>query len=872
MNPNIVPEPKEVIIRHGRLSIPAGGGKIVIVISDERARVPAGLVAKKINMRIVLDDKTRSICIRMNIVKSLDFAHKLRPDKRVEAYRLEACEDGIDISALTSEGLLRGVATLFQLARYEKGTLKAPYVLINDWPNFRYRCGADWLVNVECNRWAYDWGDGRKEFLERIKRKLDFCFNHKLNMVWFDGFGWDTERFPGYAALMKECNQYARRLGIKLEFGGYGGGYGTAYQGGEIYRCGYFGKVYRNQRSYPNGREYDCCGSPSHISRRYGTCPSNERLKSAKLEEMKRFVTEVNPGFMYIHDIDAAGWMAVQATWKERCGKCRKRWPNDELAAADGHAGAYAVWFRQVRKELSALPSCGDYSPARDLVLIFISPLYTHYNEREHGNVWELEKKYFDTLSRLIGPEPGIEFGLREQFYDKGNRKKITGLRESLDTVGHGHGIHVIAFGGGDNYISDDLTNISGAMAHFYDGAESVCLSNGGMHEEPIQMLNAEFLWSGDAGGYRENPADETAAEAVFKKMTVGEYKPRKIFASGGYFDRMCVRLWGPKAGRLMSRALRVRYNGRLPVSRVWWSVTKTVMALKNKEACSLLNCEKEWADRELSTALALKYARRAARISDNEDIHWFVKCLEVGRQYAEAVKLLVILKSGKDKIAGVRLGRVINDLEKHIRKNFAMKKTDILGGDPGCWRETIAEIKRLSKSLIKLQRSGNIFSDFVVKWRVSRIMPSAGKLDNLAYPEDKGMLQLTRRVFPAAFCDVHQDLVAGAADDALIYYVNRFNCAEDMRLELRLGYDGPVKAWLDGRQVFHDPNGTNPAKPDAAIIPWKATQGKHELVVALGSNHGKACGIFARFCRKNVARRRQKIGRDKCKLLPVGE
>ena len=47
---------------------------------------------------------------------------------------------------------------------------------------------------------------------------------------------------------------------------------------------------------------------------------------------------------------------------------------------------------------------------------------------------------------------------------------------------------------------SDDLSNISGAMAHFYDGAESVCLSNGGMHEEPVQMLNAEFLWSGSAG------------------------------------------------------------------------------------------------------------------------------------------------------------------------------------------------------------------------------------------------------------------------------------------------------------------------------------------------------------------------------------
>ena len=34
-----------------------------------------------------------------------------------------------------------------------------------------------------------------------------------------------------------------------------------------------------------------------------------KRLKSAKIEELKRFVAEVNPGFMYIHDIDAGGWL-----------------------------------------------------------------------------------------------------------------------------------------------------------------------------------------------------------------------------------------------------------------------------------------------------------------------------------------------------------------------------------------------------------------------------------------------------------------------------------------------------------------------------------------------------------------------------------
>ncbi|MFH0797477.1 MAG: glycoside hydrolase family 20 zincin-like fold domain-containing protein [Candidatus Omnitrophota bacterium] len=711
MKTEIMPEPKKIISHQGdfRISIGSKRHETCFLISDERACIPAGLIAERFKAQIVSGEQAKNIHIRVNIVKDLDFSRKLRADQRIEAYRLEVSKNGIKLSALTAEGLLRGAATLFQITRWEKGRGIVPCAVINDWPNFRYRCGSDWLLNVEANRWSYDWGDGRDAFLKRIKRKLDFCFEHKNNMVWFDGFGWNTERFPRYASLMKECTRYARRLGIKLLFGGYGGGYGTAYQQGEIYRCGYFGNVYRNSRPYPDGEVYDCCGLPSvDGSRRYGTCLSNEQLKSAKLEEMKRFVAEVNPGFMYIHDIDAGGWLSANEAWKQRCGECRKRWPSDELSGADGQAGAYASWFRQVRQELSALSSSNDYSPARDLVLIFISPLYTSYDERGPENLWKLEMQYFNSLSRLIGPEHGIEFGLREQFYYAENRKKIHSLRDMLEKNGHGHGIHVISFGGGDNYLSDDLSNISGAMAHFYEGAESVCLSNGGMHEEPVQMLNAEFLWNGSAGGYRENPANEMKAVAVFKKIAAGRYKPSKIFAADGFFERICIRLWGKKAGQLMNLALQTRHNGQLPVSHVWWSITQTVAMLKNDEVCSQMNWEKEfkqWTGRAQATALALKYARKAAGISDNEDIHWFASCLEVGKQYAEALKLLVLLKSGKDKAAGARLDRVISDLEAYIRKNLVIEKTDILGGDPGCWLETIAEIKQLSKSFMKLQK-----------------------------------------------------------------------------------------------------------------------------------------------------------------------
>jgi len=708
MKIEIIPGVKEIISRPGEFCFPAGpGGSVTgILIADEQARRSAELIAERYQARVVSGAQAAGAQIRLNIVPELDFAGKLDADRRVEAYRLEVSEKGIALSALTAEGLLRGAATLFQMARLENGSAVVPCVVINDWPNFRYRCGVDWLLNVEINRWSYDWGDGRGACLKRIKRKLDFCFAHKINMVWFDGFGWNTERFPGYAALMQEFTSYARRLGIKLVFAGYSGGYGMSYQVSEIYKGGYFGNVYRNRRPYPDGAEYDCCGLPKcgGKSRRYGTCLSNESLKRAKLEELKRFVSAVQPGFMYLHDIDAGVWQVAQEAWKQRCGECRQRWPSDELSAADGQAGAYASWFKQLRSELSALPPSGDYSPARDLYLIFISPLYTSYDEG--GDIWEREMQYFDNLSRLIGPAHGVIYGMREQFYDDKGRKKILSLREVLEKNGSGHGIDVAAFGGGDNYITDDLANISGTMAHFYDGARSVHIANGGVHEEPVQLLNADCLWSGSAGGYRANAANQAEAVALWGEIAPGKYKPAEIFGAGGFFDRACGHLWGREAGLLMSRAIQARSrNGRMPVSRVWWAVTRMITRLSDAQACSQINWGEElehWTGREQATILALESARQAAGISDDEDIRWFARCLEVGRQFAEAVKLLVLLKSGRDKTARARLDRVVNDLEAHIRKNFKLEKTDVLGGDPGCWLETIAQIRPLAESLVK--------------------------------------------------------------------------------------------------------------------------------------------------------------------------
>ncbi|MBI3986337.1 MAG: hypothetical protein HY343_05430, partial [Lentisphaerae bacterium] len=141
--------------------------------------------------------------------------------------------------------------------------------------------------------------------------------------------------------------------------------------------------------------------------------------------------------------------------------------------------------------------------------------------------------------------------------------------------------------------------------------------------------------------------------------------------------------------------------------------------------------------------------------------------------------------------------------------------------------------------------------TDFIRTWRVSRALPSAGKLEGLAYP--LAPLDLTERIFTGHFCDLHKDLFNCAPDDVFVYMACRIVCPEAMKLDICLGYDGPVKLWVDGQEKFHDPNGTNPATIDSVAIRHEASAGIHEVMIALGSNHGKAWGLFLRLKRPDV-------------------
>jgi sialate O-acetylesterase len=143
-----------------------------------------------------------------------------------------------------------------------------------------------------------------------------------------------------------------------------------------------------------------------------------------------------------------------------------------------------------------------------------------------------------------------------------------------------------------------------------------------------------------------------------------------------------------------------------------------------------------------------------------------------------------------------------------------------------------------------------------VQKLEISDLQPAVKSWPKLRYPKEPNALGFAPRAFPDTFCNIHPELTKRAPETVLAYFRCRINCAEIMPLAIWLGYDGPLKVWFDGREIFSDPDGINPSMPNDAEIGVQATAGAHEILLALESNRGQAWGIFLRFERTDGRRK----------------
>jgi len=142
---------------------------------------------------------------------------------------------------------------------------------------------------------------------------------------------------------------------------------------------------------------------------------------------------------------------------------------------------------------------------------------------------------------------------------------------------------------------------------------------------------------------------------------------------------------------------------------------------------------------------------------------------------------------------------------------------------------------------------AGGGATDFIEDWQASRLLEH-GTLETASPAETAGLPMPPLRAHPAshAAAGFLNLLEKTNGQPGVIYLRAEVESDRDARGLLKLGYDGPIRAWVNGKEVFAGP-GTNPAVPDKAVVYADYRRGANEILIALDTNGGKAWGIYAR-------------------------
>lgn len=134
------------------------------------------------------------------------------------------------------------------------------------------------------------------------------------------------------------------------------------------------------------------------------------------------------------------------------------------------------------------------------------------------------------------------------------------------------------------------------------------------------------------------------------------------------------------------------------------------------------------------------------------------------------------------------------------------------------------------------------------LRWRVTPIRPGED-IRGLPRPDDDDA-EAQERVFTKDFVNCHDEWVGRSGHVAFTSHVE---LPESMPVEIRVGYDGPFRLWIDDDEACTDMAGTNPAIPDSVRATRSLAAGRHRIAVLMALNNGAAWGFFLRLARPDA-------------------
>lgn len=139
----------------------------------------------------------------------------------------------------------------------------------------------------------------------------------------------------------------------------------------------------------------------------------------------------------------------------------------------------------------------------------------------------------------------------------------------------------------------------------------------------------------------------------------------------------------------------------------------------------------------------------------------------------------------------------------------------------------------------------------YLTQWNASPLLPTGKPLAKLQ-PADLAKPVYAAKTYgdSGGFVNEHPNWENQSGQQ---YFSAALDLPERMKLKFLMGYDGPFRIWLDGKPLFMDLKGTNPAIADASSKTVALAAGRHRIAVAMDLNDGRAWGFFLRFQRLDV-------------------
>jgi hypothetical protein len=749
---NLIPQPKQCLVETGVLpAVTEGKSNLVVLLSanpDPREALAARWVTKEIatlsgtTPEIVrgprrphaAETKTQLLLATFNrdsenleqaraLLDEADRALLADPRRSEQGYVIRCDERRVVVVGGSPQGTLYGAMTLIQLLCGGQGNLSLPRVHVLDWPDFKYREAENWTYaegRLHWGRgWCYDWGDGEANYRKRVEALFDRCLRYKINMICFSsGFGetfskmWDGDDFP----IQKELNQLAAKRGIKLMIGGYGVAAGDPNL--------------LNRESYPDGKEYRCL-----TTNNWGNCRSNEELTKRIQDRLRDYVRKTEPRALYLHHEDSDTFASSEWLWKHRCARCRKQWPNDAMAAADGAAGAFAHGYNALCDAVFGVKNADSgYDAARDCLVILVSPAYTA--EFESDAVWDQELAYWAEAVKLLKHRENVQIGIREQFLRVDNGKRR--IREMADVLAVGgvadhrgasgslpaaastdkggqaaHGTQQIngpgmflffvspasIYGRGPLFVP-----VPAAMNKLNEGAETAYFMCGNIFQEPQILISAAHMWNTDSLGAVALPANEGQCRALYNGYAKRQADPPGVFGDGGFLESACRSLYGKKAGKHMEKLYAMK---QFPICfarelyiwniRSWWGYDWTSDSNVTREAITHVQAALAEADcKELNRPILDRFLK-----SLKTGEHF----IEVRLAYRELTPLGFQSTTSAEELENkaALVEKKIQGMERYLAANFTFDWATLRGGDVGIWKDHLADLRREMKQNMDL-------------------------------------------------------------------------------------------------------------------------------------------------------------------------